>query len=127
MFSCDCHPDGDRTNGYWDPDCFQYGEVLGGLTFGMTKAERLLTRESTMNHCMMFCGVNLDENGKADRWKIENSLGRCRRPEGLLHRQRKVVQANVYQITVRKSLLSDAQRALLDQEPLPMKLWDPLA
>ena len=64
MFSCDCHPDGDRANGYWDPDCFQYGEVLGGLTFGMTKAERLLTRESTMNHCMMFCGVNLDENGK---------------------------------------------------------------
>ena len=30
MFSCDCHPDGDRANGYWDPDCFQYGEVLGG-------------------------------------------------------------------------------------------------
>ena len=29
MFSCDCHPDGDRANGYWDPDCFQYGEVLG--------------------------------------------------------------------------------------------------
>ena len=92
MFSCDCHPDGDRTNGYWDPDCFQYGEVLGGLTFGMTKAERLLTRESTMNHCMMFCGVNLDENGKADRWEDREQLGRCRRPEGLLHRQRKVVQ-----------------------------------
>ena len=35
--------------------------------------------------------------------------------------------ANVYQVTVRKSLLSDAQRALLAQEPLPMKLWDPLA
>ena len=30
MFSCDCHPDGDRANGYWDPDCFQYGEVLQG-------------------------------------------------------------------------------------------------
>ena len=60
MFRCDCHPDGDRANGYWDPDCFQYGEVLGGLTFGMTKAERLLTRDSTMNQCMMFCGVNLD-------------------------------------------------------------------
>ena len=42
-------------------------------------------------------------------------------------RDRKWFKANVYQITVRKSLLSDAQRALLDQEPLPMKLWDPLA
>ena len=127
MFSCDCHPDGDRANGYWDPDCFQYGEVLGGLTFGMTKAERLLTRESTMNHCMMFCGVNLDENGTANRWKIENSWGEESGQKGYYIGSEKWFKANVYQITVRKSLLSDAQRALLDQEPLPMKLWDPLA
>ena len=92
MFSCDCHPDGDRANGYWDPDCFQYGEVLGGLTFGMTKAERLLTRESTMNHCMMFCGVNLDENGKADRWKIENSWGDASGQKGYYIGSEKMVQ-----------------------------------
>ena len=110
-----------------DPDCFQYGEVLGGLTFGMTKAERLLTRESTMNHCMMFCGVNLDENGKADRWKIENSWGDASGQKGYYIGSEKWFKTNVYQITVCKSLLSDAQRALLDQEPLPMKLWDPLA
>ena len=127
MFCCDCHPDGDRANGYWDPDCFQYGEVLGGLTFGMTKSERLLTRDSTMNHCMMFCGVNLDENGTANRWKIENSWGEESGQKGYYIGSEKWFQANVYQVTVRKSLLSDAQRALLAQEPLPMKLWDPLA
>ena len=127
MFSCDCHPDGDRANGYWDPDCFQYGEVLGGLTFGMTKSERLLTRDSTMNHCMMFCGVNLDENGTATRWKIETSWGEESGQKGYYIGSEKWFQANVYQVTVRKSLLSDAQRALLAQEPLPMKLWDPLA
>ena len=118
MFSC---------NGYWDPDCFQYGEVLGGLTFHMTKAERLLTRDSTMNHCMMFCGVNLEENGTANRWKIENSWGDASGQKGYFIGSEKWFKANVYQVTVRKSLLSDAQRALLDQEPLPMKLWDPLA
>ena len=126
MFSCDCHPDGDRANGYWDPDCFQYGEVLGALTVGMTKSERLLTRDSTMNHCMMFCGVNLDENGTANRWKIENSWGEESGQKGYYIGSEKWFQANVYQVTVRKSLLSDAQRALLAQEPLPMKLWDPL-
>ena len=47
--------------------------------------------------------------------------------EGYYIGSEKWFKANVYQITVRKSLLSDAQRALLDQEPLPMKLWDPLA
>ncbi len=127
MFSCDFHPDGDRANGYWDPDCFQYGEGLGGLTFGMTKSERLLTRDSTMNHCMMFCGVNLNENGTANRWKIENSWGEESGQKGYYIGSEKWFQANVYQVTVRKSLLSDAQRALLAQEPLPMKLWDPLA
>lgn len=73
MFSCDCHPRRRPRQRLLGPRLLRYGEVLGGTTFGMTKAERLLTRESTLNHCMMFCGVNLDENGKADRWKIENS------------------------------------------------------
>ena len=112
MFSCDCHPDGDRANGYWDPDSFQYGEGLGGLT---------------LNHCMMFCGVNLEENGTANRWKIENSWGDASGQKGYFIGSEKWFKANVYQVTVRRSLLSDAQRALLDQEPLPMKLWDPLA
>ena len=127
MFSCDCHPDGDRKNGYWDQDSFQYGELLGGMTFGMSKAERLLTRDSTMNHCMMFCGVNLDEKGNANRWKIENSWGKENGQDGYYIASEKWFKANVYQITVRKSLLSDAQRKLLEQEPLPMKLWDPLS
>ena len=127
MFSCDCHPDGDRKNGYWDQDSFQYGELLGGMTFNMTKAERLLTRDSTMNHCMMFCGVNLDEDGKANRWKIENSWGKENGQDGYYIASEKWFKANVYQITVRKSLLSDEQRRLFEQEPLPMKLWDPLS
>lgn len=127
MFSCDCHPDGDRAHGYWDQDTFQYGEVLGGLHFGMSKAERLLTRESTMNHCMLLCGVNLDETGTPDRWKIENSWGEANGQKGYYIASEKWFKANAYQITVRKSFLTDAQRALLTQEPLHMKLWDPLA
>lgn len=127
MFSCDCHPDGDRPNGYWDPDTFQYGAVLGGLTFGMSKAERLMSRDSTMNHCMMLCGVNLDENGNANRWKIENSWGDASGQKGYFIASEKWFKANVYHIAVRRTLLSDAQRTLFDQEPLPMKLWDPLA
>lgn len=126
-FSCDCHPDRDRPHGYWDPDSFQYGEVLGGLTFGMSKAERLASGESTMNHCMMFCGVNLGADGKPNRWKIENSWGDESGQKGYFIGSEKWFEQNVYQVQVRKALLSDAQRALLDQEPIPMQLWDPLA
>lgn len=127
FFSCDCHPDRDRELGYWDPDSFQYGAVLGGLDLEMDKAACLTTRESRMNHCMIFCGVNLGPDGKPDRWKIENSWGDASGQKGYFIGSEKWFARYVYQVTVRKDLLSDAQRALLAQEPLPMPLWDPLA
>lgn len=126
-FSCDCHPDRDRAHGYWDPDSFQYGQVLGGLTFGMSQAERLLTQDSTMNHCMLFVGVNIDKTGTPNRWKIENSWGEESGQKGFFIGSEKWFRQNVYQIIARKSLLSDAQRALLDQEPTALPLWDPMA
>ena len=126
-FSCDCHPDRDRAHGYWDPDSFQYGAVLGGLDLEMDKASRLLSRESTMNHCMMFCGVNLGADGRPDRWKIENSWGDAAGQKGYFIGSEKWFAAYVYQCVIRKDLLEPAQRALLDQQPLPMPLWDPLA
>ena len=127
FFSCDCHPDRDRELGYWDPDSFQYGAVLGGLALEMSRADCLTTRESRMNHCMIFCGVNLGPDGKPDRWKIENSWGDASGQKGYFIGSEKWFERYVYQVTVRKDLLSDAQRALLAQEPLPMALWDPLA
>ncbi len=126
-FSCDCHPDRDRAHGYWDPDCFEYSAVLGGLDFAMDRTERLLSGDATMNHCMMFCGVNLDDEGKPNRWKIENSWGDASGMKGYFIGSEKWFKEYVYQVVVRKELLSDEQRALLAQEPLPMKLWDPLA
>ena len=126
-FSCDCHPDRDRAHGYWDPDSFQYGAVLGGLDLAMDKAARLTSRESTMNHCMMFCGVNLGADGRPDRWKIENSWGDAAGQKGYFIGSEKWFAAYVYQCVIRKDLLKPEQRALLDQQPLPMPLWDPLA
>ncbi len=127
FFSCDCRSDRDRANGYWDPDSFQYGQVLGGMKFGMTKKERLLSGESTMNHCMVFCGVNLDENGQPNRWKIENSWGDASGQKGYFIGSEKWFKANVYQVVIRRDLLSDEMKQLLEQEPTPMALWDPLA
>lgn len=127
VFSCDCHAYRDRAKGYWDQDSFAYGDVLGGLTLGMTKREKLLTGNATMNHCMMFCGVNLTEDGTPNRWKIENSWGDASGQKGYFICSEKWFREYVFQIIVRKSLLNDRQRALLAQEPIPMKFWDPLA
>ena len=126
-FSCDCRPDRDRAHGYWDPDTFQYGQVLGGMKLGMTTAQRLLTRDSTMNHCMLMCGVNLTEDGTPNRWKIENSWGDASGQKGFFVGSEAWFKTYVYQAFVRKSLLRPEQLELLKQEPIPMKLWDPFA
>ena len=80
-----------------------------------------------MNHCMMFCGVNLGADGRPDRWKIENSWGDAAGQKGYFIGSEKWFAAYVYQCVIRKDLLKPEQRALLDQQPLPMPLWDPLA
>lgn len=73
-FGCDCGPDGDRESGLWDDAQYDYENTLD-MDLSMTKAEMLDAHQSAMNHAMMLTGVNLDENGKPDRWKIENSWG----------------------------------------------------
>ena len=93
----------------------------------MSKGSRLECGNSSATHAMLLTGVHFGADGRPDRWKIENSWGDASGQKGYYIGSEKWFKANVYQITVRKSLLSDAQRALLDQEPLPMKLWDPLA
>ena len=127
MFSCDCHPYRHRPLGYWDQDTMDYASVLGGLSLGMSKADKLLTGVSNMNHCMYFCGVNLDEKGNPDRWKIENSWGEASCKEGYFVCSEKWFKEYVLQVFVRKSYLTDEQKELFKQEPIHMTFWDPLA
>lgn len=127
VFSCDCHAYRHRAKGYWDQDCFDYGAILGGVKLGMTKREKLLTGTSTMNHCMMFCGVNFGADGTPDRWKIENSWGDANGQKGYYICSEKWFHEYVMQVIVRKSFLNERQKALLEQAPIPMNFWDPLA
>lgn len=126
-FSCDCRPDKDRERGYWDPDSFQYGEVLGGMKFNMDYGQRLASGESTMNHCMMLCGVNLTEDGTPNRWKIENSWGDKAGQKGYFVGSEKWFRTYVMQVIVRKEHLTEEQKKNMEKEPIPLKPWDPLA
>ena len=73
-----------------------------------------------MNHAMVLCGVNLDENGRPDRWKIENSWGETAGRKGYF------VASDSYQAVVHKRFLSDEQRQALSAEPIELAPWDPM-
>lgn len=64
----------DRQRGYADIENFDYGSLFG-TTFGMDKAQRIATFDSGSTHAMTLTAVDLDKNGKAIKWKVENSWG----------------------------------------------------
>ena len=125
-FGSDCSKFGSRDNGIWDPDCFLYGEVLGGMDLDMTKTERLDYRDSAMNHAMVLCGVNLDENGKPNRWKIENSWGENAGRKGYFVASDAWFDQFVYQAVVNKKFLNQEQQKALATEPVELAPWDPM-
>ena len=64
----------DRKRGYADTENFDYGSLFA-TTFPMTKAERISTFDSGSTHAMTLTAVDLDKQGKAVKWKVENSWG----------------------------------------------------
>ena len=66
----------DRKRGYADLENFDYGSLFG-TTFNMDKAQRISTFDSGSTHAMTLTAVDTDENGKARKWKVENSWGGC--------------------------------------------------
>lgn len=59
-----------------DTNAFDYG-LLFGMSFDkLSKKQRLEILESSAGHAMVLVGVDLDDNGKPQKWKIENSWGR---------------------------------------------------
>ena len=74
-FECDARQYLHKGAKLFDPKCFDYG-VFFGITFdGLTKAETLKVHDSAANHAMLLIGVDLDENNKPIKWKVENSWG----------------------------------------------------
>lgn len=123
-FGCDSDAYGDRKLGIWDPDSLDYGGLLGGVDFTTSKGDRLVYHDSYACHAMIFVGVNFDENGRPDRWKIENSWGEEAGRQGYFVCSARYFHEYVYEVIVRKKHLTDAQRALLEQPPVRIQPWE---
>ena len=90
------------------------------------KAGRLDYSESLMTHAMVLTGVDLDENGKAKKWKVENSWGEKVGNKGYFVASDAWMDEYTYQIVVRKEFLTAAELAAYKAEPLVLAPWDPM-
>ena len=115
----------DRKRGYADTENFDYGSLFG-TTFGMTKAERISTFDSGSTHAMTLTAVDLDANGKADRWKVENSWGASWGQQGCLIMSDRWFREYMFRLVVDKEYVSDKLLRDYEQKPVMVMPEDPL-
>lgn len=122
-FGCDAGAYGDRQSGVWDPDSFSYRSMFG-IDFDMDKSNRLRYRDSFATHAMILTGVNLDAEGKPDRWKVENSWGKDVGKDGYFVLSEHYFKEYVYEAVIDRKYLTEQQKELWNKEPVEILPWE---
>ena len=115
----------DRKRGYADTENFDYGSLFG-TTFGMTKAERIMTFDSGSTHAMTLTAVDLDAKGKAVKWKVENSWGASWGQQGCLIMTDRWFRDYMFRLVVPRKYATDKVLKAAAQTPVMVMPEDPL-
>ena len=125
-FGCDVGKHFHRDLGVMDTDLFDY-EMFYSTDFKMNKAERLEYGQSQMTHAMLFTGVDLDNNGKSIKWRVENSWGDKGGNKGYHIMSDDWFDEYNFEVVVHKDYLSDELNDIFQNaEAIPLKPWDPM-
>lgn len=127
FFGCDFGKFREKNSGVMSMDCFDYEAGLGCTLNEMNKEQRLLMGESLMTHAMVLTAVHLDEQtGRPIRWKVQNSHGTESAAKGWYVMTDDWMDEFVYQAVVDVEFLNDEVKAVLQQQPVVLPLWDPM-
>ncbi len=123
-FAADVSPDQDSSAGIMARNLYDYESVYG-LDMGLNKTERILFRDSTINHGMAFIGVDLAE-GEPVKWLVENSWGSSRGSGGLWTMYDDWFVDNVYNIIVHRDYVPEEVLEILEKPAEKLPVWDPM-
>ena len=115
----------DRKNGILDTENYDYG-TLFSTDFPMDKAQRIMTFESGSTHAMTLTAVDLDENGKARKWKVENSWGATSGQKGYLIMTDRWFREYTFRLVVDKKYVPENILEAEKQKPVMVMPDDPL-
>ena len=123
-FGCDVLQSSDRNKGVMAHDLYDF-EALFDIDFTMTKGERFNYKESLPTHAMVISGVNLEENVPT-KWKVENSWGDKVGNNGFFVMDDSWMDDYVFEVVVKKTLLSKDQQEILSSKPVILPFWNPM-
>ena len=115
----------DRKRGYADTENFDYGSLFG-TSFGMDKAQRIMTFDSGSTHAMTLTAVDLDAKGKAKKWKVENSWGADWGQKGCLIMTDRWFREYMFRLVVPRKYASEKILTAFSQTPTMVMPEDPL-
>ena len=121
---CDVGKEMERKKGLWDANLFDV-EGLYGVEYGMNKADRLRHNQTMMTHAMLFTGVDVVD-GKARRWRVENSWGGDTGQKGYYTMNDSWYDEHMFEIAAPISYLNEKMVAGLEGEPVVLPAWDPM-
>ena len=124
-FSCDVGKFLLSKKGTLDVNNFDYASLMG-VEFPMNKEERVRTFASGSSHAMTLIAVDLDEEGNAKKWMVENSWGPQAGWKGNLIMTDEWFEEYMFRVVVNKKYFPAETLKLLDQKPIMLPSWDPM-
>jgi bleomycin hydrolase len=123
-FSCDVGKFIDRERGLLDLKYYDYASLMG-TSFNMDKKQRIQTFSSGSSHAMTLMAVDLDAQGKAKKWMVENSWG-AGANNGHLIITDEWFDEYMFRLVVENKYVTDKVKEILKQKPIRLPAWDPM-
>ena len=111
--------------GYLALDAYKMDDLFD-TSFNMSKGERLDYGESLMTHAMVITGVDLGNQGKPIKWKVENSWGEKVGNKGYYVMSNDWFKEYVYEIIIDKKYLTKKELEEYNSDPTLLEPWDPM-
>ncbi len=124
-FAANSSAEGDKKKGLWLAGIEDKSDLFG-IDFSMNKADALASGNGIPDHAMVITGVDV-QDGKAVKWKVENSWGKDAGDDGWFTIDNQWADKHLFQVIIDRRFVPPALLALTKQKPILLPPWDPFA